>query len=210
MKVVPLDILGGPPEKIALVGGELHFWPDFLPADVAERLYTDLLASAPWVQSRLVIAGCERPIPRLNVWYGDPGADYSYSGARMTRHAWPAALSALKNAIEARCATRFNSALLNLYRDGNDSVAWHSDDEPELGPAPLIATLSLGAERALELRAKADRTRLRLPLPGGSLLLMAGSLQRCWQHRIAKTTVAVGPRISITWRRVTPVARPRA
>lgn len=201
------DIFGGPLEKIALDGGELHFWPDFLPAEVADRLCADLLAGAPWVQSHLVIAGCERPIPRLNVWYGDPGADYSYSGARMLRHAWPAALTGLKNKVEARCATRFNSALLNLYRNGRDSVAWHSDDEPELGPAPLIATLSLGAERALELRAKADRTRLRLSLPAGSLLLMAGALQRGWQHRIAKTTAPVGPRISITWRQVMPVAR---
>ncbi len=204
------DLLGGTPEKIALAGGELRFWPAFLTPDAAAQLCAELLAETPWVQSHLVIAGREIPIPRLNTWYGDPGADYSYSGARMTRQPWPPALKRLKCGVEAHCATRFNSALLNLYRDGNDSVAWHSDDEPELGPEPLIATLSLGALRTLELRAKADRTRLRLPLPAGSLLLMAGALQHGWQHRIAKTTLAVGPRISITWRRVTAGERPRA
>ncbi|MGK2915147.1 MAG: alpha-ketoglutarate-dependent dioxygenase AlkB family protein [Porticoccaceae bacterium] len=201
------------PETMALAGGELRLWPQFLAAAAAAQLQAVLTAEVAWTQSRLFISGQHRPIPRLNAWYGDSGADYAYSGAKMHRHAWLPALLAIKARIESATAAGFNSALLNLYRDGRDSVDWHSDDEPELGPNPVIAALSLGAERELEFRPKQGDQRApqrrRLLLPAGSLLVMGGELQTHWQHRVAKVAGLEHPRISITFRRVAGVAIPR-
>lgn len=201
---------GGEPEIIALGDGELRLWPRFLTAAAAAHLLASLTKEVPWEQSQIFIGGQYRPIPRLNAWYGDLRADYRYSGTQMTRNSWSPALLALRQQTENTTRSNFNSALLNLYRDGHDSVDWHSDDEHELGPDPRIATVSLGAERHLQLRAKhhggAKRQRCQLLLPAGSLLLMSGALQAGWQHRIAKVAGLAQRRISITFRTVTTVA----
>lgn len=190
-------------EIIPLDGGELRFWPCFLDPGEADALFRTLSRESPWEQSRIRIAGREIPIPRLNAWYGDPGAHYSYSGVGLTLHAWTPALIRLREAVEETTGLGFNSALLNYYRDGRDSVDWHSDDEPELGRSPVVASVSLGAERRFELRRRDDRKqRFKLALPHGALLLMAGELQGNWQHRLPKDGRVSESRINITFRRV--------
>ncbi len=185
-------------------GGSLRFWPQFLDADSADGLLNSLLQSVVWEQSRIVVAGRPHLIPRLNAWFGDTNAHYSYSGVRLSRQDWPPELSLLRENISKLTGSAFNSALLNLYRDGRDSVAWHSDDEPELGTDPVIASLSLGATRRFDLRTKATRGRrqMQIPLTHGSLLLMGVGTQRVWQHRVAKTLGDAGPRVNLTFRNI--------
>ncbi|MEH6543047.1 MAG: alpha-ketoglutarate-dependent dioxygenase AlkB [Porticoccaceae bacterium] len=183
--------------------GELHYAPDFLPADIADQHLNDIIAATPWEQSSLHIAGREYLIPRLNAWYGDKATHYGYSGMRLDLNPWTAQLSALKQQVEAATGSAFNSALLNYYRSGSDSVDWHSDDERELGSRPVIAALSIGATRRFDLRHKTRKDlRYKLELQHGSLLVMAGAMQQHWAHRIAKTKDHCEARISITFRQV--------
>jgi Alkylated DNA repair protein len=191
------------PEIISLQGAELRFWPDFLESDIAANALENIRQQTPWVQSHIRIAGRVIPIPRLNAWYGDVGADYSYSGVALETLPWTSALAALKSIVEAATQHNFNSALVNLYRDNRDSVDWHADDEPELGLQPIVASLSLGESRTFELRRKDNhREKFKLVLPHGSLLLMAGNTQRQWQHRVAKEKPLCGERVNITFRKV--------
>ena len=136
--------------------------------------------------------------PRLTAWYGD--ASYTYSGLRLAPLAWTPLLDEIRTAVEAACARRFNSVLLNLYRDERDSMGMHSDDEPELGPLPAIASLSYGATRTFILKHKRDKLTLRLPLSAGGLLLMSGATQQNWLHGINKSTRSLGGRINLTFR----------
>jgi alkylated DNA repair dioxygenase AlkB len=196
-------LLAGAREVIELQGGTLQLWSRFLGQGEAADYLARLRAEIPWHQSRIRIAGREIPIPRLNAWYGDLGADYGYSGIRLATQGWTASLAGLKQRVEAVCGEGFNSALANLYRDHRDSVDWHSDDEPELGLNPVVASLSLGETRRFELRRVDDhRQRCVLELPGGSLLLMTGALQHQWQHRVGKERLPCGERINLTFRTV--------
>nr|KAJ9632718.1 hypothetical protein H2204_007805 [Knufia peltigerae] len=143
--------------------------------------------------------------PRLSCWIGDPQARYRYSGAEFVPHPWPPRLSALRDRLQAEGLGRFNSVLLNRYRGGGDYMGWHSDDEPELGPAPLIASLSLGAARRFLLRRRDDTTRkAEFLLAHGDLLLMGGATQRHYQHALPKMARVQGERINLTFRWITP------
>lgn len=177
-----------------------HWWSPEQSRDYFDRLYRELA----WQQTHITMHGKRLPVPRLDVWYGDAGRDYRYSGASFRALPWTETLTEIKAELEERLGLGFNSVLANLYRNGRDSVAWHSDDEPELGRNPVIASLSLGAERRFALRHKSrgDLEPVRLDLPNGSLLLMAGETQHHWQHQLSKTARRVGPRINLTFRRV--------
>jgi len=191
------------PEVIPLADGELRFWPEFYSAKESMALMEMLRAEISWEQSMIRIAGRQIPIPRLNAWYGDAGADYRYSGVALRTLPWPRGLARVKTQVERATGHKFNSALVNLYRNERDSVDWHSDDEPELGPTPLVASVSLGESRCFELRRRDNhRDKYKLILPSGSLLFMAGDLQRHWQHRIGKEKHPCGARINITFRTV--------
>jgi alkylated DNA repair dioxygenase AlkB len=198
-------------EYIPLVGGGLRFWPDFLPSGEADSLLDCLLQQPPWQHSAIRIAGRNIQVPRLNVMYGDEGTNYSYSGTHLPVHPWLEELEQLKNCVSRSTDCPFNFALLNLYRNGQDSVDWHSDDEKELGPQPVVATISLGAMRRFDLRprnrgaskaASGKRISRHLELPHGSLLVMEGGTQSHWHHRVPKIKFAVGQRISVTFRQV--------
>ena len=190
-------------ETIDLEDGQLRFWPAFLGVDEAQALFVELRDGVPWEHSEITIAGQRLPIPRLNAWYGDAGADYSYSGITLNTLPFSPTLAALRQRVEIACDERFNSALVNLYRDHRDSVDWHADDEPELGSNPVVASVSLGSERRFELRRKDNhRKKLGIVLPHGSLLLMTGKLQHFWHHRVGKESIPCNERINITLRRV--------
>lgn len=181
---------------------ELLYVPDFLSAETEQQLFEILHQQVTWQQDRLYIGGREVAIPRLNAWYGDPGANYSYSGIQLQTNPWFPVLAELKEQVCELADHSFNSALLNFYRDGKDSVVWHSDDEVELGRMPEIASVSLGVTRLFQLRHKQTGQRYNLPLEGGSLLVMKGATQHYWQHQVPKQLDIKQPRINITFRRV--------
>ncbi|WP_297926982.1 alpha-ketoglutarate-dependent dioxygenase AlkB [Metallibacterium sp.] len=197
-----------PGTALPLPGALLRFAPDFLAAAEADALLHELHAAIPWEQHHVRLFGRTLSAPRLSCWIGDRDAAYTYSHVRFAPRPWPATLAVLRARLETSCAARFNSVLANLYRDGRDAMGWHSDDEPELGAAPLIASLSLGAPRRFLLRARSGATRSTvLTLSHGSLLLMGGACQRLYRHAVPRTRAAVAPRINLTFRWVQPRQR---
>lgn len=179
----------------------LEFTPGFIPGKEAAALLEQLISSAPWKQYEVEMYGKKVLTPRLTAWFGDPNSAYKLSGKSFDPHPWTNELLDLKLRVEAFAHEHFNSVLLNYYRDGNDSVAWHADNEKELGPRPLIASVSLGQARKFDFRHKEDHKRkYSLTLTNGSLLIMKGDLQHHWEHRIAKTTTPMRERINLTFR----------
>jgi len=173
----------------------------------AQALAQRLRQGLPWSVHRIRLFGRKVDSPRLSCWVGDPGASYRYSGARFEPQPWIPELLELRQRLAAELGRDFNSVLANCYRDGRDAMGWHSDDEPELGPEPLIASLSLGATRRFLLRRRGDPgSRLALELEPGSLLLMGGAMQRHWQHALPRTARPVGERINLTFRRILAAA----
>ncbi|GAB4350772.1 MAG: alpha-ketoglutarate-dependent dioxygenase AlkB [Immundisolibacter sp.] len=191
-----------------LPDGCLAHWRRFMAPAEADSLLVQLLDRVPWQQHRVRVFGREYPTPRLCAWYGDAKARYAYSGQALEPLPWLPSLAMLRSRLEAALGRPFNSVLVNLYRDGADGMGWHSDDEPSLGPEPVIASLSVGATRRLVLRhrRRADLAPIEVPLYGGDLWVMAGALQRHWRHAVPKTRRAVGPRINLTFRFVRPGA----
>lgn len=140
--------------------------------------------------------------PRLSAWIGDDDAVYRYSGTRFVPHPWTPALLALRDRVAAACGVPFNSVLANLYRDGADRMGWHSDDEPELGARPVIASVSLGAERTFRFRAKTGGEARAIELTHGSLLTMAGDTQRLYKHELPARQRVNRPRMNLTFRHI--------
>ncbi|WP_020210362.1 alpha-ketoglutarate-dependent dioxygenase AlkB family protein [Gilvimarinus chinensis] len=192
------------PRDVISRDGKAVYYREWLPVDAASAYLHTLHDSLAWEQSVISMYGKPVRIPRLNAWYGDTASRYQYSGAHFTPLPWTPALSEIKERLEADTGYRYNSVLANLYRDGNDGVAWHSDDEPELGPEPAIASVSLGQTRRFTLKHKADRETVALDLAHGDLLLMSGPLQRNWLHQLAKSKMSLGARINLTFRWVNP------
>ena len=187
-----------------LVDAEIAHYPGFLRDGERQSIFAQLRDTTPWEQHVVRIFGKSHPAPRLSAWYGDPGATYTYSGLQLSPQPWTPRLDQLRQRVSTLTSKPFNSALLNYYRDGADGMGWHSDDEPELGRNPCIASLSLGSERRFLLRHK---TQSNLPtsqylLGDGDLLIMQGKTQHYWKHQIPKTRRPVGPRINITFRYV--------
>jgi alkylated DNA repair dioxygenase AlkB len=180
--------------------GAVFLYPDALPQAAADRLFAELRGAIEWRQEVATLMGRRVAIPRLTAWHGAAG--YVYSGIRMTPAPWTPPLLELKALAEALAGQPFDSVLLNLYRDGRDSVSWHADNEPGLGRDPVIASLSLGAVRRFQLRHRRGPERLTLDLPHGSCLIMAGATQHHWLHQLPKTARPVGPRINLTFRRM--------
>lgn len=177
----------------------------WLNAAGADQLLASLRAGVEWEQHSIRMFGRMLPSPRLSHWMGDATAVYTYSRTRFEPRPWTPALLALRQSLQQFCGVAFNSVLLNLYRDGRDSMGWHSDDEPELGTEPLIASLSLGAPRRFLLRRKCQHAdRHAVELGHGDLLLMFGAAQREWQHALPKALKVREERINLTFRLVWP------
>jgi len=186
--------------------GEVIFYPNFFNTQESDRLFSALHSSVKWRQDTIYFYGKTIPLPRLTSWYGDEGKSYIYSGIQQHPEPWTPTLTSIKLKAEAISKITFNSVLINLYRDGKDSVSWHSDDEPELGKNPIIASISLGGTRRFSLRHKTSKDyKIDIDLPKGSLLLMKGETQHFWKHQIAKTAKSVEPRINLTFRVIKPV-----
>jgi alkylated DNA repair dioxygenase AlkB len=185
----------------ALPGASLAFVPDWLSPERADRLFDEVMRETPWEVHRIRMFGRMVDSPRLSCWMGEPEAVYRYSGADFAPHAWMPALDDLRARVQRQTGSRFNSVLANLYRTGRDAMGWHSDDEPELGAQPVIASVSLGATRRFVLKHRQQPdTKLALDLPHGSLLVMAGDTQRLYRHALPRTARSVGPRINLTFR----------
>lgn len=189
------------PQEISLERGRLTCWPCFLSDLESRSLFDVLYSQLAWEQSEIQVYGRSVLIPRLNAWYADEGCDYAYSGKAMTRLDWHSLLFELKGRIEQTTGKRFNSVLANCYRDGDDSVGWHSDDERELGKNPAIASLSLGVTRRFLLKHRNNKElRHELALDNGSLLLMSGETQHFWYHSVPKEPRVKDARINLTFR----------
>ncbi|WP_448096598.1 alpha-ketoglutarate-dependent dioxygenase AlkB family protein [Luteibacter yeojuensis] len=193
--------------RIALPGADVTFAPAWLDSEEADALLARLLDELPWEVHRIRMFGRVVDSPRLSAWIGDEEASYRYSGVRFVPHPWTPALATLRGRVAEACGGRFNSVLANLYRDGADRMGWHSDDEPELGPEPLIASLSLGAVRTFRFRAKAGGEPVAIDLPHGSLLRMAGGTQRLYKHELPVRKRVAGPRINLTFRCIEELRR---
>jgi alkylated DNA repair dioxygenase AlkB len=188
-------------ERLDLEDGDVTYYRNFFPSHDRDRLLPQVTETTAWQQETLRMYGKAIPVPRLTAWHGEPNCVYTYSNITMEPAPWTDALLEIKARIEPEAGSVFNSVLINLYRHGRDGVAWHSDDEPELGPAPVIASVSFGATRKFQLRHVTNSgLRHELELEHGSLLMMRGSTQRYWRHQVPKTSRAVGPRVNLTFR----------
>ena len=183
---------------IPVADGALAFLAQLDLGYANDVLLARLIAETAWRSERITVWGKHYLQPRLSAWHGE--AAYTYSGLRLEPLPFTALQQEIRAAVEAASGRRFNSVLLNYYRNGRDSMGMHSDNEPELGPQPAIASVSFGAERLFVLQHKGSGQRLRIALTDGSLLLMGGSLQENWLHGINKLTRPVGPRVNLTFR----------
>ncbi len=189
-------------QTLPLPSADIAYATGFLPPEQADELFVELQKKIPWQQPELYIHGRHVLTPRLCCWMGDPGAVYRYSNTRFLPEPWSPPVLALKAAVESVAGTEFNSVLLNYYRDGRDAMGWHSDDEPELGPQPLIASVSLGGVRRFLLRPAAGGASSAIALAHGSLLLMRGDTQKNYKHSLPRTAKPVDGRINLTFRKI--------
>jgi alkylated DNA repair dioxygenase AlkB len=189
--------LFGAPKNLLPFDGEVLLYPDFFKDDVFEQLVNEV----PWKQDKMKIYGKEINFPRLTAWYGESDEVYVYSGVVNVPVKFSPLLEGIKQAVEQQCGHRFNTALLNYYRDGNDSMGWHSDDENELGGNPVIVSVSFGASRIFQFKHKQQKNaKVSINLDNGDLLIMQGQTQHHWLHQVPKTSRMQGARINITFR----------
>jgi alkylated DNA repair dioxygenase AlkB len=183
---------------IPVEGGELSFLAQLALPIANDEVLARLITETAWRSEVITLWGKQYPQPRLTAWHGEKA--YSYSGLTLEPLPFTALQLDILAAVQAATGRRFNSVLLNYYRDGRDSMGMHSDNEPELGSEPAIASVSFGATRTFILQNKLNKRRLQLALNDGSLLLMAGSLQTNWSHGINKSAKVLGPRVNLTFR----------
>lgn len=190
-------------QDLPIEHGGLQYAQHFMAENQADSLFAALITQVPWQQAQLRLYGKNVLTPRLSCWMGDASAVYRYSNTTFLPEPWLDNVLAVKQQIETASASTFNSVLLNYYRNGQDAMGWHSDDEPELGTRPVIASLSLGAERRFLLREKIKGApSMGLPLAHGSLLLMQGDSQSRFQHALPRTAKPIGARINLTFRKI--------
>jgi alkylated DNA repair dioxygenase AlkB len=179
----------------------LEYHSGFINQRTSDELLQQFINTTPWKQSTQKMWDKEYLTPRLTSWHGDLGTDYSVSGKISNPNPWTPELLMLKEKVEQVAGIKFNSVLLNYYRDGNDSVAWHSDRESVLGKNPVIASISFGQVRSFDIRSKQNHSEnYSVKLEHGSLLLMKAGLQEHWEHRIAKSAKPMKARINLTFR----------
>lgn len=188
-------------EQLSMPDAEVYLDREFFTPTESDCLLSDLMTHIAWEQKAIQFMGKQVLQPRLIAWYGDKAKSYSYSGLTVHPLPWTHTLLSMKTRVESAADVTFNSVLLNQYRSGQDSVGWHSDDEPELGTNPVIASVSLGAARNFQFKHRTNPDlKLTIELTHGSLLLMRGTTQHFWKHQIPKTKKELSPRINLTFR----------
>lgn len=192
------------PEQINLVlqDAEVFIYHSFFNINESNELFQALKNNIEWQQDEIKIFGKTHFLPRLTAWYGTKA--YEYSGIKMQAQDFTKELLLIKNRVEEATGLSFNSCLLNYYRNGNDGMGWHQDNEKELGINPAISSISFGQERTFQMKHIADKSlkKVDVPLRNGTLLLMKGKTQHFWKHQIPKTKKPIGERINLTFRRV--------
>lgn len=179
----------------------MDYRPGFFNRNESADLMEALKQTINWQQETIQMYGKLLTTPRLTAWYGDNHKTYAFSGKKFDPHPWTPELLSIKQRVDEAVGIAFNSVLLNDYRNGNDSVAWHADDEPELGLNPTIASVSFGQVRRFDVRHKLDhKLKYSVELQNGSLLIMKGDLQHHWEHQVPKSTRALKERINLTFR----------
>ncbi len=190
-------------EKItlSLCDADIRVYPELYTRQQADALLQQVESQVTWRQDQIRVYGKVHQLPRLTAWYGDAGTCYEYSGIKMDPLPWTPVLGVIRDRPEDLSGDQFNSVLLNRYRDGRDSMGWHSDDEQSLGVNPVIGSLSLGATRRFRLQHKVKKhLKQSLDLNHGNYLLMAGTTQHYWRHCITRTQRACAVRINLTFR----------
>ena len=186
-----------------LLDASLDYVVAFFCRTEADLLFAQLLDEIDWRSEKIVLFGKEMDMPRLSSWVGDTGASYTYSRRTFDPSPWTPTLSIIRSRVVKHLGTELNSCLCNLYRTGQDSMGWHSDDEPELGTNPTIASISLGEPRRFLLRHRHNKSlKHEIVLGHGSLLVMSGATQANWQHSLPKSAKVMGPRLNLTFRKV--------
>lgn len=181
---------------------EIDIYQDIGLEQKKELWFKSCLNNLNWETGFIKIFGKTHQIPRLQAWYAEDGIEYKYSGKKLQRHNWNETLIDIKEEIESITSFKFNSVLANLYRNGDDSMGLHSDDEKELGINPVIASLSLGESRDIHFKHKNIKTSLDIPQTNGQLIVMYGQTQKYWKHEIKKTKKFKKPRINLTFRNI--------
>lgn len=189
--------------KLPLKDANVLYLEQFYNSETSNILFNTLRKEIQWQQDDIKLFGKTYKQPRLTALYAENEKPYSYSNITMYPESFFKELEQIKSDIEEKIAHKFTTCLANLYRSGNDSNGWHSDNEKELGHNPVIASLSLGATRSFQLKHKTDSSqRFNIELPSGSLLIMKGTTQEFWKHQIPKTKKHVGERINLTFRTI--------
>jgi len=196
------DSLEQTPRNLLHKDGIVHYYGPVVDLPEAERHLDDLLNRIDWRHDQAVILGKHIITKRKVAWYGDKAFDYTYSNTTKRALPWTGQLRALKTLVEEKTGEKFNSCLLNLYHNGSEGMAWHSDGEQALKKNGAIASLTFGAERRFSFKHKGDKKTLSLTLENGSLLVMSGPTQSHWQHRLPPTKKPHGPRINLTFRTI--------
>lgn len=191
----------GPTELLPIDSSALLHTAGF-EAEHTQRIFEQLLEEIPWEQRQVRMFGKLIDQPRLVAWFGDSGASYTYSGLTLMPHPWTAVVDECRKRCEELAGVSFNSGLANLYRNGQDTVSWHSDDEPELGSEPVIASVSLGSTRRFDFRHISGEPTIKTELQSGSIVIMSGRSQSHWKHQIPRTKRVNEPRINLTFRQV--------
>ena len=190
------------PENLLPSDGVVEYFGILLQPQAADDYLRCLLHEIEWRHDEAVILGKHITTRRKVAWYADKPFSYTYSNITKNALVWTPALLELKALVEAKSGESFNSCLLNLYHDGSEGMAWHSDGEKDLKRNGAIASLSFGAERSFSFRHKRDHRKVSLVLEHGSLLLMKGQTQTYWQHRLPPTTRVKDPRVNLTFRTI--------
>jgi alkylated DNA repair dioxygenase AlkB len=190
-------------ENLLPMNGEVYLFDNLFSHAECNRLFNSLLDSVKWKQEPIKLFGKWKMQPRLTSWYGDPKKKYTYSGITMDARYWIEPLLEIKNKIQELIHIEFNSALLNLYRNGQDSMGWHRDNEKALGNQPVIGSVSFGAPRKFQLQHISNKnSKITMTLSSGSFLFMQGETQHYWQHCVPKQRDCKDARINITFRNI--------
>lgn len=189
-------------ENILPYDGEVYYHGRIVNSQEAQYYYDRFMETIEWRNDEAVVFGKRIQTKRKVAWYGDHPYLYTYSNTTKKALPWTPELLALKQKAEELTGTVFNSCLLNLYHDGQEGMAWHSDNEKSLGVNTVIASLSFGAERKFAFKHKNTKAMLALQLEAGSLLVMQGTTQTYWLHRLPPTTKVLRPRVNLTFRTI--------